>query len=103
VLLQLDLAARTQEAWRGEALPFPLTGRLATPEGAPIAGQRVQIYAIPENGGAPRPLGPAVSTGPDGRFTTTLRLPASLPLGPWRLVAASAAGAGFGPGRSDQP
>lgn len=100
-VVRLDLGNQVHEAWRGEPLPFAVVGHLATPEGAPIAGQRVQIYVVSSRGGEPRAVGPAVTTRADGRFEASARLPADLPLGPWRLVAASAAAHGFAPARSD--
>lgn len=91
-------------AFRGEPLPEKVRGTLHDAEsGAPVAGAKVQIYLLPEGGGAPVPLGRAVRTGADGRFTAELRLPSTLDLGHYRLVGASAAGSGWSPGRSDAP
>lgn len=88
------------DAYRGEALPFDVAGRLDA-EGAPVAGVKVQVYLLAD-GGDPRPVGRAVATGPDGRFRARVTLPPTLVLGQYRLIVASEASSAFLPARSDQ-
>jgi hypothetical protein len=66
------------------------------------AGLKVQVYLVPEGGGAPRPIGRAVQTDAQGRFTAAVRLPPTLVLGHYRLVVASKESQQYQPGRSDR-
>ena len=70
-------------------------------QGGALAGVKVQIYLVPEGTGSPRPVGQAVVTGGDGRFSAPVVLPPTLGLGRYRLVAASADGATHAAARSD--
>lgn len=99
-MLRLADRDRTVEGFRGEALPLVVKGHLLGAEDAsPVPGVKVQVYLVGE--GAPVPVGEAVTTGADGSFASKLRLPATLPLGRYRVVAASAGDARFAPSRSD--
>lgn len=93
------------EVFRGEELPFEASGRLATAgaEGRGVAGVRVQVFVLPIDGGPALAVGVPVRTGPDGAFRVRLRLPQTLPLGRYRLVAASEGDATHAPSRSDAP
>lgn len=101
VAVRLDQQAGDYEAFRGEALPFTVSGQLTAADSVP-AHLKVQVYLVPEDGGAPRPIGPAVPTDGQGRFTAAVRLPPTLVLGHYRLVVASKESQRFQPGRSDR-
>ncbi|MGK0361168.1 MAG: hypothetical protein ACI9U2_003486 [Bradymonadia bacterium] len=101
VSVQLDRTAGDFEAFRGEGLPFEVVGSV-TAAGAGAKAVRVQVYLLPEGGGDPRPVGAAVSTDAQGRFTSKVRLPPTLMLGHYRLVVASKSTGEFEPGRSDR-
>lgn len=101
VTVKLDRTAGEFEAFRGEGLPFTVTGEVLSDTGGANA-VRVQVYLLPEGGGDPRPVGAAVSTDAQGRFTAKVRLPPTLMLGHYRLVVASKSTADFEPGRSDR-
>ncbi|MCB9538851.1 MAG: hypothetical protein H6704_21670 [Myxococcales bacterium] len=99
-MLRLADRDRTVEGFRGEDLPLVVQGHLLGAEDAsPVPGVKVQVYLVGE--GAPVPVGEAVTTGADGSFASKLRLPATLPLGRYRVVAASAGDARYAPSRSD--
>jgi hypothetical protein len=91
------------EVFRGEDLPFEATGSLSTAAGVGVAGVRVQVFVLPVDGGPALAVGAPVRTGADGRFRGRLRLPQTLPLGRYRLVAASEADAKYAAARSDSP
>lgn len=101
VSVRLDRAAGDFEAFRGEGLPFEVVGSV-TAAGAGAKAVRVQVYLLPEGGGDARPVGAAVSTDAQGRFTSKVRLPPTLMLGHYRLVVASKSTGEFEPGRSDR-
>ena len=98
---RLVLESGGGEVYRGEDLPFEAKGRLGTAEGEDVAGIRVQVFLVPVEGGEPLAVGAPVRSGADGRFATRLRLPQTLPLGRYRLLAVSEAALGFAPARSD--
>ena len=92
------------EVYRGEDLPFEAAGRLTTDEGEPVPDVRVQVFLVPAGGpeaGPPLAVGEPIRTGADGRFRSRLRLPQTLPLGRYTLLAASETSKGFAPARSD--
>lgn len=101
VTIALDREAGRFEAFRGERLPFAVTGQLAA-EGTPAGGVKVQVYLLPDGGGDPRPVGKAVKSGADGRFKAQVQLPPTMVLGQYRLIVASEASSTFLPARSDQ-
>lgn len=105
VAIALDLGGGDDiSGYRGEPLDRAASGRVVDPiSGDPLPGIEVQLYLVPVGPGQPVPLGRAVKSGPDGRFSSPVRLPATLRLGRYRLVAASAAGQGRAAGRSDMP
>lgn len=88
--------------YRGEALGETVAGQVLDPTtGEGVAGLKVQVYLVPEGGGAHVPVGRALRTGEDGRFSSTITLPPTLRLGRYRLVAASEAAEGRAAARSD--
>lgn len=101
VAIALDRAAGRFEAFRGERLPFAVTGTLQS-EGAVASGVKVQVYLVPDSGEGPRPIGRAVVTNGQGRFSAQVTLPPTLVLGQYRLIVASEASSRFLPARSDQ-
>ena len=98
--VRLTLTGPAQQVFRGEALPQAVRGRLTNEEGAPLAGQRIQLYLLPAQGD-PLRVGTEVRTDAQGEFRATIIVPPTASLGRHRLVAASEAGEGFGAGRSD--
>ncbi len=100
---RITLASGSGEVYRGEELPFQARGQLVTAEGEAISGVRVQVFLVPVDGGEALSVGAPVKTGADGGFDTRLRLPQTLPLGRYRLLAVSETDAGFAPARSDAP
>lgn len=100
---RLTLEAGGGEVYRGEELPFQARGRLRSAEGEAVSGVRVQVFLVPVDGGEALAVGTPVRTGSDGGFDTRLRLPQTLPLGRYRLLAVSETDAGFAPARSDAP
>jgi hypothetical protein len=91
------------EVFRGEDLPFEATGRLTDPGGTGVAGVRIQVFLLPVEGGSALAVGVPVRTAADGGFRARLRLPQTLPLGRYRLVAASEGDARTAASRSDAP
>ncbi len=90
------------DVFRGEALPRAVGGLCADEEGHPVGGLNVQVFLVPVEGGPPFAATTAARTDAAGRFSLPLRVPATLPLGRYRLVAASAAELGYAAARSDE-
>ena len=98
--IELDQTGQ-RDVFRGEPA-FEVSGRImADADGAGIAGLRVQIYAVPASGGAPVPVGLAVTSGADGHFKAPLRLPPTLELGNYTLAAVSKANGKWAAARSN--
>ncbi len=101
VTVVLEAGDGDHEAFRGEALPFDVAGRVtAADEDEPAAGVPVQLYLLPLAGGRPVGVGVELATDASGRFRGTVTLPPSVPLGRYRVVAATGAHGGWAPGRS---
>ena len=75
--------APTTQARVGYGRPVTLDGVLMSSAGVPLAGQRVAILTAPDNGSNAFTQAAAVTTGPDGSWTTTLAP------GPSRIIEAS--------------
>jgi hypothetical protein len=103
VTVVLEAGDGEHEAFRGEALPFDVAGRVTeTGADVPAAGVPVQLYLVPLAGGRPVGVGVELATDAGGRFRGTVTLPPSVPLGRYRVVAATGAHGGWAAGRSDK-
>jgi hypothetical protein len=99
----LEAGDGEHEAFRGEALPFDVAGRVTeTGADVPAAGVPVQLYLVPLAGGRAVGIGVELATDAGGRFRGTVTLPPSVPLGRYRVVAATGAHGGWAAGRSDK-
>jgi 5-hydroxyisourate hydrolase-like protein (transthyretin family) len=103
VSIRLDLAATAPiDVYRGETLPDAISGQvLEATSGAGLARVKVQLYLVPDGAGQPVAIGAAVLTDATGRFEARVRLPPTLRLGRYRIVAASDQTAALSAGRSD--
>ncbi len=90
------------DVFRGEALPRAVAGVSEDDEGRPVGSLNVQVFLVPVEGGPPVVATAAARTDAAGRFSLPLRVPATLPLGRYRLVAASAQELGYAAARSDE-
>ena len=104
VRLELEGQAGRLEVFRGDALPFEAKGALTDDEGGAVADVTVQVFLVPMkiDGGLAVAAGKPVRTGSSGTFRARLKLSQTMPLGRYRLVAASKAEHGYAASRSDE-
>ena len=103
VSIHLEVQVDEVEAFRGERLPFEVSGTLRAADGSAeaVVGVAIQLYMVPEDGaGAGVPVGPRLTSDTAGRFSTLVTLPQTLGLGRYRLVVASGETSGWSAGRS---
>ncbi len=101
VRVRLEVPDGVYSVYRGDPLPFELGGQVtAATGGEPLRGVRVQVFLV-RGAEEAVPVGPAVDTDAAGRFRLKAKLPATLDLDDYTLVAATRAAEGYSAGRSD--
>ena len=103
VQVRLAMDAGQKVAFRGEASPFAVAGRVVDAQGGEgVTGLEVQVHLVPLEDGPSVPLSPVGETVSGGHFSIDIEVPGTLPLGEYRIVVASRSRGRFAGGRSDR-